>query len=263
MNAALRHAATVRGAGTEPALLFVHGFGCDQKMWEPVASTFPDRKVVLVDLVGFGESDLGAFDAGRYSRLEGHADDMIELIEELELDEPVFIGHSVAAMIGVLVAKARPDLLGALVLVGPSPRYIDTETYRGGFTRESIDGLLASLEQDFVGWSRSMAPVIAGNADRPEYGQQLADTFCRSDPEAAELFARVTFLSDNREDLAAVGVPTLILQCREDPIAPEEVGRYVHERIPGSEIVHMNATGHCPHLTAPEETADAIRRFVS
>lgn len=263
MGAAERHAVTMRGSDDRAPLFFVHGFGCDQKMWEPVASTFGDRRVVLPDLVGFGASDIDAFDPVRYSRLEGHADDMIELIDELELVAPVFIGHSVAAMIGVLVAKARPDLLSRLVLVGPSPRYIDTESYRGGFSHESIRELLDSLAEDFVAWSYTMAPVIAGNPDRPEHGHRLAETFCRSDRRAAELLARVTFLSDNRADLPRVGVPTLILQCRQDPIAPEVVGEYVCDRIPGSEFVLLDATGHCPHLTAPEETAEAIRRFVT
>lgn len=263
MGAALRHAATVRGPETGPTLLFVHGFGCDQAMWEPVADQFPDRRCVLIDLVGFGDSDTSAFDPRRYARLEGHAEDIIELIRELGIDPAVFIGHSVASMIGVLVAKAEPALLDRLVLVGPSPRYIDTDSYRGGFSHEAINDLLDSLEHDFVAWSRAIAPVIVGNPDRPDAQRRLADTFCRSHPEAAELFARVTFLSDNRADLAHVSVPTLVLQCRDDAIAPEVVGQFVHQQIPGSELVHLAATGHCPHLTAPDETADAIRRFVT
>lgn len=263
MSAAQRHAVTVRGPDAGPPLLFVHGFGCDQAMWEPVASLFPDRRCVLMDLVGFGNSDADAFDPVRYARLDGHAEDIIELISELELETPVFVGHSVASMIGVLVARAQPELLDRLVLVGPSPRYIDTETYTGGFSQEAINGLLESLENDFVAWSQAMAPVIVGTPSRPDVGQQLADTFCRSHPEAAELFARVTFLSDNRADLPSVTVPTLILQCRNDAIAPEVVGNFVHQQIPNSVFVLLDATGHCPHLTAPDETADAIRHFVT
>lgn len=263
MTALDRHAVSVSGPDDGAPLVFVHGFGCDQSMWHPVVSRFPDRRSVLLDLVGFGDSDVGALDPAKYSQLQGHADDIIEVCEELLLDGPVFIGHSVAAMIGVLVARSAPDLLSGLVLVGPSPRYIDTGEYRGGFTREAIDQLLETLDDDFEAWSRAMAPVIAGNPDRPEFGRQLTEAFCRSDPEAARLFARVTFLSDNRDDLAKVGVPTLIMQCADDPIAPEMVGAYVHDHIPRSELVHLAATGHCPHLTAPDETAEVIRRFVS
>lgn len=258
-----RHSAVVRGPDSGVPLVFVHGFGCDKSMWEPVASEFPDHRVVLVDLVGFGDSDPDAFDARKYARLEGHADDMIELITSLELESPVFIGHSVASMIGVLVAKAEPQLLGGLVLVGPSPLYIDTGDYRGGFSRETIDGLLNSVDDDFAAWSNAIAPMIVANPDRPEFAERLADSFCRSDPQAARLLARVTFLSDNRADLAHVKVPTLIVQCRQDVIAPEEVGAYVHQQIAHSELVHLAASGHCPHLTAPQETASAIRRFLA
>lgn len=263
MDAVSRHAVTVTGPKSGVPLLFVHGFGCNKAMWEPVASEFSDRRCVLMDLVGFGDSDSRAFDRSRYMRLEGHAEDVIELIEELDCGPVAFIGHSVASMIGVLVAKHEPDLVDRLVLVGPSPRYIDSGPYRGGFSQETINDLLLSLEQDFVAWSEAMAPVIAGKPDRPEYGRQLADSFCRSHPPAAELFARVTFLSDNRADLAHVSVPTLVLQCRHDAIAPDFVGEFVHEQIPDSELVVLEATGHCPHLTSPEETAEAIRRFVT
>lgn len=262
MTATRRHAVTVTGPDTGAPLVFVHGFGCDQKMWEPVVSRFPDRRCVLLDLVGFGESELDAFDETRYSSLQGHADDIIELLHELEFEKPVFIGHSVSAMVGVLVARSAPDLLDALVLVAPSPRYIDDHPYRGGFSRQSIDDMLESLEDDFYAWSRLIAPVIAGNPDHPHFGEHLAETFCRSDPAAAKLFAKVTFLSDNRADLRDVSIPTLVVQCSADAIAPTFVGEYVHDQLPRSELVILEASGHCPHLTAPDETAAAIRRFV-
>jgi sigma-B regulation protein RsbQ len=174
----------------------------------------------------------------------------------------VFVGHSVSAMVGVLAASAAPERIGALVLVGPSPRYLDDGDYAGGFTREDIDGLLTSLESNYLGWSSAMAPVIMGNAERPELGAELTESFCRTDPEIQKRFARVTFLSDNRGDLAAVRVPTLVLQCADDVIAPEAVGDYVHRHIDGSTLVHLQASGHCPNLSAPEETVAAIAAFL-
>ena len=180
----------------------------------------------------------------------------------LELTDTVFVGHSVSAMIGVLAAAQAPQTIGKLVLVGPSPRYIDDEGYTGGFGVEDIEELLVSLESNFLGWSSVMAPAIVGNPDRPELGEELTASFCRTDPEIAARFARVTFMSDNRADLDTVAVPTLVLQCSDDVIAPDAVGEYVHERIDGSVLVRMAATGHCPNLSAPQETIDAIRVFV-
>ena len=231
-------------------------------MWEPVALQFPDHRTVLYDLVGFGRSDRSAYRPERYASLDGHAADLVELCHHLALDRPVFVGHSVAAMIGVRAAISDPQLFSGLVLVGPSPCYIDDGDYRGGFTRADIDEMLDALDADFFSWSATMAPVIAGNADQPEFGRQLTEKFCQSDPDAARQFARVTFLSDNRDDLRHVRLPTLILQCSDDPIAPASVGDFVHARIPDSRLVQLEARGHCPNLTAPDETARAIRTFL-
>jgi sigma-B regulation protein RsbQ len=244
-------------------MIFAHGFGCDQNMWRFVAPAFEaDHRTVLFDHVGAGASDLGAYDAERYGTLAGYADDVVEICRELELTDAVFVGHSVSAMIGVMAAARAPEAIGALVLVGPSPRYIDDEGYLGGFDREDIEELLESLESNFLGWSSAMAPAIMGNPERPELGEELTASFCRTDPEIAARFARVTFMSDNRADLATVSVPTLVLQCSADVIAPGAVGEYVHEQIPGSVLVRMAATGHCPNLSAPQETIDAIRAFL-
>ena len=244
-------------------MIFAHGFGCDQNMWRFVAPAFEDDyRVVLFDHVGEGASDLAAYDPERYGALEGYAADVLQICEELDLDDAVFVGHSVSSMIGVIAAARDSRRIGSLVLVGPSPRYIDDEGYRGGFTREDIEELLASLDSNFLGWSSAMAPAIMGNTGRPELGEELTASFCRTDPEIAARFARVTFMSDNRGDLAGVGVPTLVLQCSDDVIAPPEVGRYVHRAIPGSRFVQLTATGHCPNLSAPQETIDAIRAFV-
>lgn len=244
-------------------MLFAHGFGCDQNMWRLVAPAFEDEhRVVLFDHVGAGQSDASAFDRQKYGSLDGYAADVLEICRTLGLADVIFVGHSVSAMIGVLAARQEPDRFKALVLIGPSPRYIDDGDYVGGFSRPDIEGLLNSLDSNYLGWSSSMAPVIMGNADRPELGQELTNSFCRTHPDIAAHFARVTFFSDNRQDLAAVDTPTLILQCSEDVIAPNAVGEYVHRQMPNSRLVVMKATGHCPNLSAPDETVSAIRDFI-
>ena len=258
-----RHNVTERGLPHGQPIVFAHGFGCDQNMWRGVWPAFAEtHRVVLFDHVGAGGSDLDAFDPARYATLSGYADDVAELCRELDLRDVVFVGHSVSAMIGVLAAAREPDRFARLVLVSPSPRYIDAYGYTGGFTREDIDELLDSLDSNFLGWSQAMAPVIVGNEDRAELGEELTESFCRTDPQIAAHFARTTFLSDNREDLAGVQVASLVLQTTNDVIAPEVVGRYVHDAIPGSDFVLMKATGHCPNLSAPEETAEAIRAWL-
>ncbi len=262
MSVLARHNVQARGVPDGQPMLFAHGFGCDQNMWRLVTPAFEDEyRVVLFDHVGAGRSDLQAYDPDRYSSLRGYARDVLEICRELDLREVVFVGHSVSAMIGVIAAAEEPDRFAKLVLVGPSPRYVDAEGYTGGFSRADIDGLLESLDSNYLGWSSAMAPVIIGNPDRPELGEELTRSFCRSDPDLAARFARVTFLSDNRADLAAVGVPTLVLQCSDDAIAPRAVGEYVHREIAGSTLVQLAATGHCPSLSAPTETMDAIRAF--
>jgi sigma-B regulation protein RsbQ len=217
---------------------------------------------VLFDHVGAGHSDLSAYDRDRYTSLGGYADDVAEVLAALDVTDATFVGHSVSSMIGVLAAGRAPDRIGRLVLVGPSPRYTDADGYAGGFNREDIEELLASLESNFLGWSGAMAPVIMGNPDRPELGEELTNSFCRTDPDIAAQFARVTFLSDNRADLASVDVPALVLQCTDDVIAPDPVGTFVHEQLRGSRFVRLQATGHCPNLSAPAETAEAIRAFL-
>lgn len=254
----------VRVSGNGPqAMVFAHGFGCDQNMWRFMVPAFDaTHRIVLFDHVGAGGSDLSSYDRQKYATLDGYASDLLELCDALELSDVIFVGHSVSAMIGVLAARRQPACFAALVLVGPSPCYINDEHYEGGFSHQDIEELLDSLDSNYLGWSSAMAPVIMGNADRPELGSELANSFCRTDPEIASQFARVTFMSDNRQDLSSVSVPTLILQCSEDIIAPQAVGDFVHSRIPGSQLVRLKATGHCPNLSAPEETAAAIATFL-
>jgi sigma-B regulation protein RsbQ len=245
-------------------MLFAHGFGCDQTMWRYVAPAFEaDHRVILFDHIGAGESDTSAYNRTKYSSLTGYADDVLAICRELDLRDVVFVGHSVSAMIGVLAAIREPSRFGHLVLVAPSPRYIHDEGYIGGFTQNDINGLLELLDSNFMAWSSMLGPTIMGNPDRPELGEELTQSFCRTDPTIARHFARVTFLSDNRADLPKIQTPTLILQCSDDAIAPAAVGEYMHKNIRGSQLVKMKATGHCPNLSAPEETIAAIRAFLS
>jgi sigma-B regulation protein RsbQ len=244
-------------------MVFAHGYGCDQHMWRHVAPRFEDNfRVVLFDYVGAGGSDLSAYDPDRYATLDGYADDVVELCEELGLTDVIYVGHSVSSMIGVRASIKAPGLFSKLVLVSPSPRYLNDDGYVGGFDRTDIDDLLDSLASNYLGWSASMAPAIMGNADRPELGEELTDSFCRTDPDIARQFARATFLSDNRSDLTQVRVPALVLQCSNDAIAPVAVGEYVRDHLPSSSYQLLDATGHCPNLSAPDETAAAIADFV-
>jgi sigma-B regulation protein RsbQ len=255
---------TVSGVPSGRPMVFAHGFGCDQAMWRFVAPDFEvDHRVVLFDHVGAGRSDLTAYDPEKYGSLRGYASDIVEICRELDLSDVVLVGHSVSAMIGVLALQEAPELFGALVMVGPNPRYVNDGDYVGGFSRADVAGLLDALDSNHLGWSAQMAPVIMGNhPENPELVEELTNSFCRTDPDIARQFARVTFLSDNRADLAAVAVPTLVMQCSEDVIAPEVVGRYVHQAVPGSTFTQLAAVGHVPHLSAPKETTAAIRDFL-
>ena len=261
--AAAAHNVRVSGRPDGQPMVFAHGFGCDQNMWRHVAPRFEDDfKVVLFDHAGAGGSDPSSYDEKRHASLAGYAQDVLDICHELELRDVVFVGHSVSSMIGVLAARREPELFDKLVLVGPSPRYIDDGDYVGGFTEADITELLDSLDSNYLGWSSAMAPVIMANPDTPELAEELTESFCRTDPEIASRFAKVTFLSDNRRDLADVQTPTLILQCSNDVIAPVEVGEYVRDAMPNATMVMLAATGHCPNLSAPEQTTDAIAAFV-
>jgi sigma-B regulation protein RsbQ len=259
----LRNSTTVTGNLSGRPIVFAHGFGCSQEMWRPVADQFEaDYKVVVFDHVGSGRSDLGAYDRAKYDSLHGYAADLLEILEDLDLEDVVFVGHSVSAMIGVLASIEDPSRFGALVLVGPSARYVDDGEYRGGFTQRDIDALLDALDSNYLGWSENMAPAIMANRDQPALSDELAASFCSMNPEIAQHFARVTFLSDNRRDLPDVTIPSLILQCTDDVIAPLTVGEFVHASIPGSTMVVIEASGHCPNLSAPDLVAKEIRAFL-
>ncbi|MGW2830231.1 alpha/beta fold hydrolase [Streptomyces sp. NPDC001286] len=264
MDIARRNNVTVTGNPDGRTVVLAHGFGCDQNMWRlTVPALARDHRVVLFDYVGSGRSELSAFSPDRYTSLDGYARDVVEVCESLDLRDAVFVGHSVSAMIGVLAADMAPERIGALVMVAPSPRYIDDDGYRGGFSAQDIEELLESLESNYLGWSAVMAPVIMGNPERPELGEELQNSFCATDPDMARVFARTTFLSDSRDDLKKVRVPTLVLECTHDAIAPRQVGAFVHAAVPGSTLVTLDATGHCPHLSAPEATNHALLEFLA
>jgi sigma-B regulation protein RsbQ len=263
MSVLARNNVKIAGRGTR-AMVFAHGYGCDQHMWRFVTPAFEDDyRIVLFDHVGAGRSDLSAYDRLKYSSLDGYAGDLLEICAELNIEHSVFVGHSVSSMIGILAAIREPERFDDLVLIGPSPRYINDDTYLGGFAEQDIRELLDFQDRNFLGWSGTLAPVIMGNADRPELSDELNNSFCRTDPDIAKQFAAVTFLSDNRADLPKLQARALVMQCSEDAIAPTQVGEYVHRAIPNSEFVMLDATGHCPHLSAPEETIAAMKAFLA
>jgi sigma-B regulation protein RsbQ len=257
-----RNNVKVFGRGTQP-MVFAHGFGCDQNMWRFITPAFEDDyRIVLFDYVGAGHSDLGAYDKSRYGTLGGYADDLLDVCRALDLHNAIVVGHSVSAIVAVLAAKREPERFSRLVLIGPSPRYINDTDYVGGFDRADIDSLLETMEKNYIGWANYLAPAIMANPDRPELATELAESFCSTDPVIARRFAEVTFLSDNRRDLADVIIPSLILQCSADIIAPLEVGEYVHHHLPLSTLRVMSATGHCPHMSHPEETIREMKAYL-
>ena len=245
-------------------MLFAHGFGCDQNMWRYVTPAFEnDYKIVLFDYVGAGRSDLSAYNTERYGCLHGYAKDVLEICEALELHKAVFVGHSVSSMTGLLAAIEEPKYFDRLIMVGPSPCYINDENYKGGFGRKDIEELLETMEKNYIGWANFLAPNIMGHKDRPELGEELVESFCTTDPVIARQFAQATFFSDNRHDLKKNRVPTLLLQCSEDIIAPLEVGEYLAKNLPASTLRVMKATGHCPHMSEPEETVMLMKEYLS
>lgn len=263
MNAIQRKNITSKGKGTQ-VMFFAHGFGCDQNMWRFITPAFEeDYRIILIDHVGAGNSDLSAYCSDKYSQLEGYAADIVNICEEMQLKDVIFVGHSVSCMIGAIASLKSPDLFKSLIMVSPSPSYINENDYVGGFTREQITELLESLDNNHLGWSMTMAPAIMANPERAELSEELSNSFCRTNPDIAKEFARTTFFSDQRNLLPRIEVPTLLLQCSEDIIAPEEVGIYMHEKIKDSQLILMEATGHCPNLSAPEETITAMKAFLS
>ncbi|MEP6748479.1 MAG: alpha/beta hydrolase [Bacteroidota bacterium] len=261
-SVAVRNNVTIFGKGTQP-IVFAHGFGCDQHSWQFITDAFmEDYKIILFDYVGAGKSDLLAYDAVKYSSLDGYAQDILDICAELTIKDAIFVGHSVSSMIGVLAANKNPALFKKLIMIGPSPRYINEEGYTGGFEKNDLENLFEFMDSNYLGWSSSLAPAIMGNANRPELGAFLTSSFCSTDPEIARRFARVTFFSDNRKDLKALAIDSLTIQCQQDIIAPLAVGEFVHTHTPRNTFYLMNATGHCPHISEPAETIQVIMDYL-
>jgi sigma-B regulation protein RsbQ len=258
-----RNNVKVSGKGSKP-IIFAHGFGCDQNMWRFITRAFENEfKIILFDYVGAGKSDVKFYNEERYSTLEGYAQDVLEICEALKLRDAVFVGHSVSSMIGMLAAVEKPEYFSNIIMVGPSPCYINDEGYIGGFERKDIEGLIQTMENNYIGWANFMAPSIMGNNERPELGEELAESFCSTDPLIANQFAKATFFSDNRKDLTKLKVPSLILQCSEDIIAPLSVGDYLSANLKDATLKVMNAKGHCPHMSEPEETITLIKEYLN
>jgi sigma-B regulation protein RsbQ len=261
-NVLKRNNVTVLGLGSQP-MMFAHGFGCDQNMWLYIINTFvKDYKIILFDHVGSGKSDLSAYDFDKYSKLDAYASDVLEIIDALQLKDVIFVGHSVSCTIGQIAANERPELFSQLIHIGPSPRYIHAEGFKSAFSEKDLGDLLGTMDNNYIVWANYVAPLIMGNPERAELGQELAKSFCETDSRIAKHFARVTFHSDNREDFAKSKVPGLIMQCAQDIIAPEEVGRYIQANTPQTSLYLMKATGHCPHVSHPIETVNAMKKYL-
>ena len=257
-----RNNVTIKGKG-EKIMLFAHGFGCSQQAWKRITPAFEDDyKLVLFDYVGAGKSDISAYNKARYSTLEGYAEDILEICNELKIKDAVFVGHSVSSMIGALASIKDPSVFKKLIFIAPSPCYLNAEGYTGGFEQEDIDALFEIMDDDFIGWAKLMSPQIIGNAEKPELIEEMESNFCTTDREIVKDFARVTFLSDNRVDLPGIRVESLTLQCNEDILAPLQVGKYINDHTPNNTMVILEATGHCPHMSAPEETIATIKKFL-
>ena len=258
-----RNNVTVHGTGSK-SMLLVHGYGCDQNMWRFIIPQFKDDyKLILIDLVGSGKSDVNSYNYDKYSSLDGYAADIIEICDALNLKDVCLVGHSVSAIIGLLAAIEKPALFKKLIMIGPSPRYINDADYFGGFSQKDIDDLMETLDANYLGWSSAMAPVIMGNADRPELAAELEESFCQNNPKIARHFAKVTFIGDNRKDLNKCTTDTLIIQSKTDAIASIKVGQFVHDNISNSKFTILETTGHCPHLSAPEQTIEAMKDYLT
>jgi sigma-B regulation protein RsbQ len=258
-----RNNVTLKGTGNIP-MMFAHGFGCDQTMWRFITPEFENRfRLILFDYVGCGKSDLSSYNPHRYNSLDGYAQDIIDVCDTLQLRDVILVGHSVSAVIGILANIQRPNLFKSLILICPSPCYINQPGYEGGFERNDLEELLEVMDNNYVSWAQYLAPIVMKNPENPILSEELAASFCSINPEITKKFAELTFFSDNREDLKKVNTPSLILQCSEDDIAPDAVGSFVNNHLKKSILYKLNATGHCPHMSEPEETIACINKFLT
>ena len=262
MDVLKRNNVRIFGDG-DKVMMLAHGFGCDQNVWRHLIDAYQKEHTLIVfDFVGAGQSDLSAYDSLRYSTLDGYAADVLEIIETLNLRNVIFVGHSVSSMIGVRAAINKPEYFSQLVFVAPSPYYINDGDYVGGLDKADLEALFEMMESNYLGWSSAMAPLIMGNPHKPELGEELTANFCATDPDIAREFARVTFFSDSRGDIVKLTVPSVTLQCNQDMLAPLHIGDYIKRYTPNNSLVILDATGHCPHLSAPAQTIEAINCYL-
>jgi sigma-B regulation protein RsbQ len=262
-NILTRNNVNIKGNGKQP-IIFAAGFGCDQTVWNEVSKAFePNFQVILFDYVGLGNSDINAFDIKKYSQFSGYVEDLLDVCTTLNLKDAIFVGHSVSSMIGMLASLKNPDCFSRLIMLGPSPCYLnDLPDYFGGFEKEDLMGLLELMERNYIGWANVFSSTLLNNNERSDVAKDLEDRFCSTDPTVTLAFAKACFFADNRKDLSHVKVPSLILQCSQDVIAPKEVGQYLAQHLPNSTLTYMKAIGHCPHMSDPEETILAIEAYL-
>lgn len=263
-NTLTRNNVQISGQGKQP-IIFAPGFGCDQTVWQEVALAFEGNyKVVLFDYVGLGKSDLSAFEPNKYSNLSGYVQDLLDVLCATELRDAIFVGHSVSSMIGLLASLRNPEYFSNLIMIGPSPCYLNhPPEYYGGFEKDDLLGLIELMEKNYIGWANVFSNTLINTSARTDVANNLENRFCSTDPKVMNTFAQACFFADNRKEIQEATIPSLILQCSEDIIAPKEVGIYLKENMPNSTLEYMNATGHCPHMSDPEETIDAIKAYLS
>lgn len=259
-----RNNVNIIGKG-EKTIVFGHGLACDQKIWDTILPYFEeDYQIVLYDYVGSGDSDFSAFDTERYSTMHGYAKDLLEILEAIDVGEVIFVGHSVSAMIGILASIEKPEYFENLILIGSSPRYLNEHpNYHGGYDESDIEELITMMEMNFSGWATLAAANFMNNPDRPLLTEQLIEVYNEEDPAMMKSFAEVVFLSDHRQDLPEVTIPSLIMQCSEDSIVPLESAEYLHKHLKNSKLIVMEATGHYPQISYPEETVNTILEYIN
>jgi len=262
-NIIKRNNINISGKGKKP-IIFAPGFGCDQTVWKDVLPAFEeDYQVILFDYVGFGGSDISAFNSVKYGKLSGYVQDVLDVCAVLDLKEAIFVGHSVSSMIGLLASNAEQSYFSHLIMIGPSPCYLnDPPDYYGGFEKEDLENLIDMMEKNYIGWANVFSSTLINNAERTDAAKELEDRFCSTDPLIATTFAKACFFTDSRQDITKAKVPSLILQCTEDIIAPKGVGEYLKRNMPNSEITYMNTSSHCPHISDPDETILSIKNYL-
>lgn len=248
----------------EQTLLLAHGFGCDQNMWRFVKSDLGKKyRLVLFDYVGSGKSDLASFSSEKYSALDGYAENIIDVCRALNLEKVTIVGHSVSSMIGLIASIDSPQYFANMVMICPSPCFLNfPPNYFGGFERKDLEELIDLMDKNYIGWANYLAPLVMGSNNSPELIGEMSGSFCSTDPIIARVFAEATFFSDHRDILPKAKHPALVLQSRVDALASPSVGEYVQNNLPNSKMEIIDAEGHCLHMTCPEKIVQQIIDFV-